>query len=247
MIRGKSLKFSLDRWPKKSPPLSEAQERAREGWMKYWHEVLPNRFGVIEQFNHGFPAQMHLKNSRNQKVRTLEVGAGLGEHVSWENLKNQEYYLFEYRKDWCDFLRQKYPHLNVVHGDIQKKTPFEDHFFDRIIAIHVLEHLPDLPRALDEVARILRPEGVLDIVLPCEGGWAYELARKLSSERMFKKKFKMEYRPIIKSEHVNTLPEILFALREKGWQVERSKYFPLKIPLWSFNLCLGGRLKRNKG
>jgi ubiquinone/menaquinone biosynthesis C-methylase UbiE len=36
--------------------------------------------------------------------------------------------------------------------------PFEDGYFDRVIAIHVLEHLPDLPRALREISRLMKKD-----------------------------------------------------------------------------------------
>jgi hypothetical protein len=75
------------KWPKTIPQLSPAQIDAREKWMKLWHEILPNRYGAIEKFNHGFPAKLY--SPTQTQIRTLEVGAGLGEHVKWENLKNQ--------------------------------------------------------------------------------------------------------------------------------------------------------------
>lgn len=87
---------SLSRWPKSIPKLSPEAEQAREKWMTYWHEVLPNRFGVVEKFNHGYPSNLPIQKG----WRTLEVGAGLGEHLRWENVADQDYYCFEYRKEW---------------------------------------------------------------------------------------------------------------------------------------------------
>ncbi|MBK8203625.1 MAG: class I SAM-dependent methyltransferase [Bdellovibrionales bacterium] len=107
--------------------------------------------------------------------------------MAWENLDNQDYHLFEYRKIGVRFSEKNFSQLDVCHGDIQCKTKYEGNFFDRIVAIHVLEHLPDLPLAVDEFSRILKPDGHLDVVLPCEGGWAYEFARQISSARMFKR------------------------------------------------------------
>jgi ubiquinone/menaquinone biosynthesis C-methylase UbiE len=44
-------------------------------------------------------------------------------------------------------------------ADIQE-LPFEDAFFDCVIANHMLYHVPDRPRALAEVSRVLRSNGV---------------------------------------------------------------------------------------
>ena len=39
---------------------------------------------------------------------------------------------------------------------------------DRVLAIHVLEHLPDLPRAVAEMHRLCnKATGKLYVVLPC--------------------------------------------------------------------------------
>jgi SAM-dependent methyltransferase len=226
-------------WPKRITPLTTEQQDAREKWMKLWHEVLPSRYGVIEKFNHGFPANL----PHPAGCRTLEVGAGLGEHFSWEKT-DQDYYCLEYRQKFCDQMKAKVPAERIICGDIHTRQPFPHESFDRVIAIHVLEHLPNLPAALKEIRRLLKADGSLDIVIPCEGGWAYELARTISSRRLFEKTFKMPYMPIAKAEHVNTCWEIAEALAVEGFRTERSSYFPLQIPVFTMNLCVGMRLKK---
>jgi SAM-dependent methyltransferase len=231
------MEMQLNKWPKKIPVLTPEQEIAREGWMRYWHQVLPNRFGLVEKFNQGFPAQLPLKSP----CKTLEVGAGLGEHLRWENLQGQDYYCLEYREEWAENLKKKHDPTKVIWGDIQTKLDFDNGTFDRIIAIHVLEHLPDLPRALGEIDRLLKPTGSFDIVIPCEGGLAYHIARELTSARMFRNKFQMSYQPIMAAEHINRYPEIIDCLRQKNWKLQNQKYFPFRVPLWNFNFCVGLR------
>jgi hypothetical protein len=63
------------------------------------------------------------------------------------------------------------PHLTVVSGDLYSPLaavrldllalPFADGRFDVVLCSHVLEHVSDAGRALDEIHRVLRP-----------GGWA---------------------------------------------------------------------------
>lgn len=50
--------------------------------------------------------------------------------------------------------------VSARRADVQS-LPFGDGAFDVVIAIYMLYHVPDLPRALSEIARVLRPEGVL--------------------------------------------------------------------------------------
>lgn len=228
----------LAKWPKIPVKLSPAQKEAQEKWMTLWHDQLLGNYGAVEKFNHGFPAGL---NRSINKIKTLEVGAGLGEHYQWENLSNQDYYMLEYREEWCKKLNLKYPDSKVIHGDIQTELHFSAGYFDRVIAIHVLEHLPDLPKALIEIDRLLKPGGHFDIVIPCEGGLAYGFARKISSERLFKKHFGMEYGPIIRAEHVNRYPEIIHELDVHPWNREKVSYFPLLLPVWTANVCVGLR------
>ena len=45
---------------------------------------------------------------------------------------------------------------------------FEDASFDKVYSFHTIEHLPDVERALGEIARVLRPNGRVLIVYPAE-------------------------------------------------------------------------------
>jgi ubiquinone/menaquinone biosynthesis C-methylase UbiE len=135
-------------------------------------------------------------------------------------------------------IRRRYPRVVTVTGDCQRRIPYEDAYFDRIVVIHVLEHLPNLPAALDEMGRVLKPAGVLSVVLPCDPGVAYEISRKISAERLFKMKYKLPYRWLIRREHINSSAEILHAIRAK-FEIFDTAYFPLLIPIVNLNLCIG--------
>lgn len=47
--------------------------------------------------------------------------------------------------------------------------PFESEEFDAVVILDVLEHLEHPERAIAEVHRVLKPEGVFHIFVPCEG------------------------------------------------------------------------------
>jgi SAM-dependent methyltransferase len=227
------------KWPKQLPVLTDEQERVRDDFMAYWHEVLPNRYGVIERFNHGWPA----KTARRGE-RTLEIGAGLGEHLRVEPaFAREDYAAVELRPEMAETIRARHPGVGVVTGDCQTRLPFEDASFDRALAIHVLEHLPDLPAALAEIHRLLKPGGRFVIVIPCEGGLAYSLARRISAQRIFEKRYGMSYRFFIEQEHINVPREILEELRPL-FAVRRRRYFPLVVPLTAPNLVIGLELAR---
>ena len=56
-------------------------------------------------------------------------------------------------------------HGDLVAGD-GASLPFADACFDRVVAAEVLEHVPDDARVLTELARVLRPGGVIAVTVP---------------------------------------------------------------------------------
>ena len=106
-------------------------------------------FGWLPGFDHTFTVRSSLARAED-----LEIGAGTGTHLPYE--PDGDYVALEASGD----SPTKFPHghgLSVVVGDCEERLPWEDGSFDRVLAIHLLEHLYNLPAALDEVARVLRP------------------------------------------------------------------------------------------
>jgi SAM-dependent methyltransferase len=238
-------------WPKRFPEFTDIQQTVRDEWMKYWHEISPNRYGIIEMFNQKYPLR-HWNNYHNsdsahrERCTTLEVGAGLGEHIRYEDLTRQDYFAVELRENMAAVIREKFPTVNACVGDIQSKTPFEDAQFDRVLAIHVLEHLPNLPQALSEIHRLLKNDGVFSIVIPCEGGFAHRFARMISTKRIFDKRFKeyhVDYNWLMRTEHINLPGEIIDELK-KFFVIDKKTFFPVPIPFTFCNLCIGIDLRK---
>lgn len=230
----------MSKWPKKIPELTEEQIRIRDDFMKYWHEVSPHKYSLYDQFNRNFP----IKYSR-QRGRTLEIGAGLGEQIVYEDLALTEYYALELLPEMAAVIQKRFPQVRVVVGDCQKNLGFPDNYFDRILAVHVLEHLPDLPSALKEIRRLLKPEGDFCVIIPCEGGLTHRLARLISAERLFKKRYNLDYDWCIQSEHINMPMEITEELH-KLFRLKKKVFFPLLIPSLHLNLAIGMILKPDK-
>jgi SAM-dependent methyltransferase len=221
-------------WPKTLPSLTDRQQQIREDFYQVWLEELPQRYGVVEGFNHRYP----LRTLRSREMRTLDIGAGRGEHLAYERLDDQEYVALELRQELADRIIAAYPKARVIVGDIQGHLDFPDGYFDRILAIHVLEHLPNLPAALAEIRRLLSPRGRFSVLIPCDPGLAYNLARNISARRMFESRYRVSYDWFVACEHINSTREILNCLKGNFEPVDRT-FFPLKIPVVNANLVLG--------
>jgi SAM-dependent methyltransferase len=229
-------------WPKTIPPLTAEQQRISDDFMKFWHEVLPKRYGMIDEFNHGYP----VKHAPPEFVTTLEIGAGLGEHLEYENLteiQRRNYYSLELRENMAARIRERFSEVQVRVGDCQSRLDFPDGFFDRILAVHVLEHLPNLPAAIREMRRLCRSgRGVFSVVIPCEGSLAYTMARRISAQRLFEKRYGQPYDWFISREHLNRPHEILAEL-SPHFSIQHRAFFPLPVPFVFCNLCIGLTLK----
>ena len=231
----------MGKWPKILPPLTDEQKLISDDFMKLWHEVLPAKFGIVDRFNHQYVASA----SGSAFRRTLEVGAGLGEHLRYETLTPQqeaEYVAMDIRQNMIDCLAAGYPKVKAVVGDIQGRLDFPDGHFDRILAIHVLEHLPDLPKAVREIRRLCAPGGRLHVVIPCEGGLSYSLARRVSAQRVFEKRYKQPYKWFIEREHLNKPDEIVEEL-SPFFRLLRRSCFPVPILPVTLNLVIGMTLE----
>ena len=229
---------SVSKWPKVLPPLTPEQQRRSDEFMKLWHEVLPQRFGLVERFNHNFP----VRHSPAGFTTTLEIGAGLGEHLHYERLtpeQERNYHCNEYRENMAAEIRRRYPRVQTVVGDCQQRLDFADGFFDRVIAVHVLEHLPNLPATIRESYRLLhKARGRFLIVIPTEGSPAYSLARRISAQRVWNQRFGGGYEEFYQREHIN-LPQEILAELAPYFTIEARSFFPLGVP-WIFcNLCIG--------
>jgi len=233
--------LTTGKWPKVLPPLTPEQQRISDDFMRRWHEELAarSRYGLIEKFNHEFP----VRHSPAGFKTTLEIGAGLGEHLHYEQLtaeQEENYYANEFRENMAAEIRKKYPRINTVVGDCQQRLNFAAGFFDRVIAVHVLEHLPNLPAAIRESYRLLNnTRGLLLVVIPCEGSPAYSLARKISAERVYKKRYGGPYQWFYTREHINRPQEILAEL-EPYFTIKARSFFPLPfLPFVFSNLVIG--------
>lgn len=109
----------------------------------------------------GEPSKPHVKTIwqlflKHGCRRILDVGCGygwLGKHKP----EGLEVIGIDIEKRKLELAEK---HEAVVIGDVCH-LPFKDSSFDGVLASHVLEHIPDDLRAMKEIFRVLRGEGIL--------------------------------------------------------------------------------------
>jgi len=113
-----------------------------------------------------------LDSMQGAQGKLLEVGCGAGRYTRA---------FLHYRPDLqvygCDIshvalaeARQADPTGRIEYklGDALN-LPYEDAGFDIVVLFDVFEHVTDVGKAADEVARVLKPGGLFHCFVPCEG------------------------------------------------------------------------------
>lgn len=95
----------------------------------------------------------HLENDQDKKI--LDVGCGNGYILSL--LKKEGYQ----NLTGCDIIKEiEDEDINFVQGEITK-LPFDDDEFDIVMCNHVIEHIIDSSRAIEELKRICKGKLIL--------------------------------------------------------------------------------------
>ena len=96
--------------------------------------------------------------------RVLDVGCGTGANLDAARRFGWETHGVEVSPAAAQVARETLG-LNVVTGTLEAAA-YPDEHFDVVALSHVLEHLPDPVATLREVARILRPDGLVLLAVP---------------------------------------------------------------------------------
>ncbi|MCY4728387.1 class I SAM-dependent methyltransferase [Nocardioides sp. STR2] len=176
---------------------------------------------------------------------TVEVGAGRFEHFPFVLHPRHHYVATDIRV----------PRDNVIYRSLVAGTgpaglefrqsdamalDFDDHSVDRVVATCLLIHLPDPYGAAQEWQRVCRPDGVIDMLVPCDPGVVSRGFRRVVSQRVARSQGvpPEEYALVNAIEHLSPFNRVLKLTRaavEPGRRLEVD-YFPFtKVPSWNLN------------
>lgn len=130
--------------------------------VSYFSKVPPKsfdwyKFSLIKKY---------LPKKPNNQIRFLDLGCGEGHFC--QLLKQKGYYSdylgLEFSQEQVKKARRR--GFAVRHANLNKKIPLPDASFDIILASEILEHIYDTEFFLEEIHRILKPEGILFLTTP---------------------------------------------------------------------------------
>ena len=103
------------------------------------------------------------------KEKVLEVGCGRGFYLKALKEINPKINItgIDLNKEYLE-VAKKYvdnKEVKIIKGDVTN-LKFDNNSFDGVIASEILEHIKDDKKALKEIARVLKPNGILVISVP---------------------------------------------------------------------------------
>jgi SAM-dependent methyltransferase len=117
----------------------------------------------------------------------LDYGCGVG---AWFPLLSHVFpdadiYGVDISKTAIDKARSRFPgyHLESFDG---LTAPFSDSQFDLVFTYHVLEHVDDIDRSINDISRMLKTGGYAVIIFPCgnEGSFLDRTMRLISNSKL---------------------------------------------------------------
>lgn len=130
---------------------------SEEYYSQYYRDkerLLSSAQGLIEKIS------KYVSN----KIRMLEIGAGLGYTLKIARDKGWEVFGTEISPFAVRYAKEQLG-IKMFSGSLEE-AKFPEEFFDLVIMTHVLEHLPDPSKTLEQIFHILKNSGTLYVIVP---------------------------------------------------------------------------------
>ncbi|MBK8619994.1 MAG: class I SAM-dependent methyltransferase [Anaerolineales bacterium] len=102
-----------------------------------------------------------------QNKDVLEIGCGSGYGASLLNqLQPKSYIGLDVMTEQVELARRNYPRFEFLIQDAEDLSQFADESKDVVIIFGVLHHIPNWRKAIDEITRVLKPNGSLFLEEP---------------------------------------------------------------------------------
>lgn len=168
--------------------------------------------------------------------QVLEVGAGGGHHLRAVRHRFDTYWATDadpepLQRGLAGLAQAR---SVVVRREDATALSFGDDSIDRLVACHVLEHLPQPHRVLREWARVVRAGGVITLLLPCDPGLAWRWGRSLGPRRRVAAAG-LPYDYWMAREHINPVQNLV-ALVRYYFDRRQELWYPARVPSFDLNL-----------
>lgn len=193
--------------------------------------------GILMQMGHS--ASEKAFNQSHHFHNVLELGAGSGVHLKYVRHSFDQYVMTDSSEQMLSQLQHtaasdtRNSSIEIQQVDAEQPD-LQGRLFDRIIATHLLEHLPNPHLVLRRWINLLQPEGVLTLLQPCDPGLAWRLGRTLGP-RKNAEKIGIPYDYWMAREHINSIFNVRAMIQYYFTDVQES-WHPFRLPSADLNL-----------
>jgi len=113
--------------------------------------------------------------SINENSIILDIGCFEGDLLKQIRELNSSCKLYGVEKHKADFKQIENCDFRIADAE---HLPFDEKFFDSVFILDVLEHIKDYEKVINEIHRVLKPNGICIISGPTES-WFYKTCRYL--------------------------------------------------------------------
>lgn len=170
--------------------------------------------------------------------KVLEIGAGTGQHLQFVRHRYKQYTLADNDQAVLDLARDRlrgHPGGNLVFSRQDAGTlDFPDNTFDRLVATHVWEHVPEPYAVLKEWGRVLKDGAMLSLLIPSDPGLLWRLGRMMGPRRQAQAKG-IPYDYIMAREHVNPCGNLV-AIFRYCFGDQSESWWPVRVRSVDLNL-----------
>lgn len=175
------------------------------------------------------------KHGKMFYARTLELGAGSGQHLDYVKHGFEQYLVTDLKKP---VIREiyKFDKRIKTRAVNAEKIPYPSSYFDRIVVTCLLHHVDQPEIALIEINRVLKKNGSATIFLPCDPGLLLRIIRSVTSARKATKIGFEGYNLLNARDHRNHVSSLLriiqFVFSNRKVRIH---YSPFYIKSWNLN------------
>jgi glycosyltransferase involved in cell wall biosynthesis len=194
-------------------------------------KIIENRWNIFRDMIQTWMSEQGFDHTE-MRFKILDAGCGDGINLlgisekAKENAWNFEFTGVDYNP--VRVSRASERHFKI-HKAFLYDLPFEDESFDIVLCNHVLEHVPDFSKSLNELYRVLKKGGLFIAGIPNEGCFMAQLRNKVIQRSILRK-----------TDHINFFTKGSFSrhLSKAGFAVRLVKGETFFFPLSYINTLL---------
>ena len=228
-------------FPKERPPLPPEYAAIYLQHYRNSREGNSQILGLAQRMERWMHKRIAADVQDSPPKATLEIGAGNLNQLPYEPCTTPYDIVEPFRE-----LFASSPHLgriSNVYSDIAE-IPASTRY-ERITSVAVLEHISDLPVLISRSALLLAEGGSFRAGIPSEGTILWRLGWQMTTALDFRARYNLDYKVLMRYEHVNTAREIEEVLRYFFAEV-RARAFGLhrSLSFYQFFACSKPRRDR---